>query len=170
MWELVLELLKSIGITQDKIAYFIISIIILIFVWVRTNPIEKIKYNIGVIASHLTTKTRFDSKLLQDYSPRTLTEIGLKILQDSGFVGVFENNFNTFIERMSKLSESGLKTKLDVEQAAIKAVASLLNESIMNPVKPYLYNHPDVPLDLFSTLAGIYIRDWFLKQHPEITE
>jgi hypothetical protein len=39
----------------------------------------------------------------------------------------------------------------------------------MLPIKVYLYNTPKDG-EMFSRLAGLYIRDEYLKDHPEITQ
>ncbi len=39
----------------------------------------------------------------------------------------------------------------------------------MNPIKTYLFNNPNAR-ESYQTLAGLYIRDEYLEDHPEITQ
>jgi len=39
----------------------------------------------------------------------------------------------------------------------------------MNPIKTYLFDNPSAR-ESYQTLAGLYIRDAYLKDHPEIIQ
>ena len=132
------------------------------------TTIEKVKVNVKVISDYLTIASKdFNHKELQSYSPLTLTKEGQKLIQTLGFDKVFEKNSKDFCEYID--SEQP-KLKYDVEKAAINAVSALSDQDYMAFLKVFFYNNPDRSLNNVAPTLGIYIRDKYLKKHPEITE
>ena len=70
---------------------------------------------------------------------------------------------------MSYLQSQNPRTKLDVESFAIVSFATFLEKDFMNPIKTYLFNNPSAR-ESYQTLAGLSIRDEYLKDHPEIIQ
>src|SRR6185436_16411964 len=108
-----------------------------------TKSITIIKNNLQIATNALIRNkimSKDEQNLLQAASPLNLTPMGTKLLTDSGFISVFENNRNAFFNFIN--SETP-RTKLDVELSAIKAVLLLFDKEFMNPVKIYLYNNPN---------------------------
>ena len=128
----------------------------------------KIKYNMKVMSDYLTRyHSKFDPKELQPLSPLQLTPEGNKLINDIGFQNVFgshKEDFFKFIE-----SENP-KLKYDVESMAIKSVHVLQDKDYMNFLKVFFYNHPTRNLDNTGPTLGVYIRDRYLAEHPEITQ
>lgn len=73
------------------------------------------------------------------------------------------------ISTLSCIADQGPTTKLDVEKYSIVYFPTLLEEEFMKPVKAYLYNF-SVHRDMSPTLTELYIRDEYLKDHPEIEQ
>lgn len=128
-----------------------------------------VKDNIKVISNALisSTEIEFDATLLKSFSPLTLTPEGLQYLQKVKFTDIFTEQSASFVQYIDQNSP---KTKYDVEQLAIQAVLLHADEAMMQPIKVYLYNNPKDSLQSFAKVAGIYVRDKYLEQHPEITE
>lgn len=128
-----------------------------------------VKDNIKVISNALisSTEIEFDGTLLKSYSPLTLTPEGLQYLKNVKFIEIFEQQPQSFL---SYIDQNGPKTKYDVEQLAVQAVLLHADEAMMQPIKVYLYNNPKDSLQSFAKVAGVYVRDQYLEQHPEITE
>lgn len=88
------------------------------------------------------------------------------MLKESGFEQIFDSNKDEFFSCVNKQKP---KTRLDVENFSIICYGILLNKDFMNPIKTYLYDHPTVR-GTYPVLAGVYIRDKYLAEHPEITQ
>ena len=70
---------------------------------------------------------------------------------------------------MRYLQSQNPRPKLDVESFAIVSFATFLEKDCMNPIKTYLFDNPSAR-ESYQTLAGLYIRDAYLKDHPEIIQ
>ncbi len=128
----------------------------------------KIKMNVKVIGDYLTSASAdFDHTELQSYSPLKLTDKGEKLIKEIGFDNVFEKHKDDFC---TSIENENPKLKYDVEKAAIKAISALYNEEYMGFLKVYFYNNPARNLKNVSPTLGVYLRDKYLEQHPEITE
>ena len=171
------ELLSLFGITPDKYPFLVLAILIVagvIYLRVvlgQTNKtINKIKLNIKAIVTFLATtpRSKLDTSLIESMSPLQIKEAGYTILEESGFKTIMEN-----AEYKSKvlacISDQNPTAKLDVEKYSIVYFSTLLENEFMTPIKTYLYNHPE-KAEIFPTLAGLFIRDEYLKVHTEITQ
>lgn len=129
---------------------------------------EKIKSNVTVISTYLIRHhKRFNPSELQSLSPLKLTTQGMKLIQDIGFDRVLEDHADDFL---SSIESENPRLKYDVEVAATKAVAQLSDKNYMDFLKIFFYNHPDRSLDDTAPTLGVYVRDMYLKRHPEITK
>lgn len=128
---------------------------------------DKMKINLGVISSYLTRNhTKFNPSELQTLSPFQLTDQGNQFIKTIGFDNVFEKHKNDFFEI---ISNENVKLKYDVETAAIKAIFVVYDESYMDFLKIYFYNNPGRNLENTAPTLGVYVRDRYLENHPEIT-
>lgn len=130
--------------------------------------VVKVKTNLKVVSDFLTrTSTEFDHTELQAYSPLTLTTEGKSLIKDLGFDTVFEEHKDDFF---TCIDEEEPKLKYDVEQAAISAVSFLADQDYMSPLKVFFYNNPARNIQNTGPTLGVYVRDQYLVEHPEITE
>ena len=130
------------------------------------GTIDKMKHNVKIIADFLTKKEPdFDNSKLKNYSPLQLTDEGLEFVMSLGFDKVFKNHQKDFFDF---ISEETPQVKYDVELSAIKSINFLLDKSFMNFLKTYMYNHPEKRLERMAPTLGVYIRDHYLAEHPEI--
>lgn len=129
---------------------------------------NKTKVNLDVVCKYLIKNhTRFDATELQTFSPFQLTEKGNNFIKEIGFDNVFEKYKTTFF---NFIDNENPKLKYDVENNAIKVVSALYDEPYMEFLKVYLYNHPNRNLANIAPTLGVYIRDKYLSEHPEITQ
>jgi hypothetical protein len=129
---------------------------------------EKIKANVKVIGDFLTrNNANFNVAELQAYSPLKLTQEGTKFIKDIGFEDVFSANKATFFKC---IDSENPKLKYDVELAAIKSISLLYDKDYMSFLKVFFYNHPDRNLENTAPTMGVYVRDVYLAEHPEIIE
>lgn len=132
------------------------------------TTVNKIKVNIKVVSDFLTrNNTNFNPSELQAYSPLKLTPGGEKFIKDIGFGNVFEKNKDDFFKYINCESP---KLKYDVELSAIKSISALYDKEYMNFLKVFFYNHPDRNLQDTAPTLGVYVRDKYLSEHPEITQ
>lgn len=133
------------------------------------RTMKVMKDNIKILSNALvaSSNVQWDGTLLKDYSPLTLTPEGLTYLELMDFPEIFKNHESDFI---NYLKSTEPKTKYDVELQATQSVLLNMDEDFMQPVKIYLYNHPKDSLQAFAKIAGVYVRDKYLEEHPEVSE
>lgn len=147
----------------------------LIFIGVKLNTlttideaVKKIKHNMKVVGDYLTRHhNKFDPTELQAMSPLQLTEAGKKLLEEVGFDNVFEKNKSDFF---LFVDSEHPELKYDVEVAATKSIYVLSDKPYMQFLKVFFYNHPNRNMENTSPTLGVYVRDKYLAEHPEITQ
>lgn len=132
-----------------------------------TVTTEKIKTNLSMMANHMIKKYEFDPSELVTYSPVQLTDVGKEFIKTLGFDNVFEKNKLDFF---SLMDSENPKLKYDVESAAIKSISALYEKEYMNFLKVFFYNHPARNIENTAPTLGIFVRDKYLIEHPEITQ
>lgn len=129
---------------------------------------KKIKVNVKVISDFLTRNNKdFDVTEMQTYSPLNLTPKGESFIKDIGFEDAFLTHREDFF---GCIDEEKPKLKYDVELAAIWSISLLYDKDYMSFLKIYFYNHPDRNLENTAPTLGMYVRDAYLAEHPEIIE
>jgi len=132
-----------------------------------TTTTKTIKINLSAVANHMIKNYKFDPSELHTYSPVGLTAIGKEFIKTLGFDNVFEKNKPDFF---SYIDSENPKLKYDVESAAIKSISVLYEKEYMDFLKVFFYNHPARNIENTAPTLGIYIRDKYLAEHPEITQ
>lgn len=129
---------------------------------------EMFTHNIKVISDFLSKHhTKFNSTELRASSPLQLTKEGNKLIEDIGFDNIFEKNKANFFD---VINGENPKLKYDVELSSIKSIYALKDNPYMDFLKVFFYNNPDRTLENTAPTLGIYIRDMYLMEHPEITQ
>lgn len=128
---------------------------------------DKMKFNLKIISDYLTKQTKFDPKELQVMSPLKLTDAGVALITNTGFNNIFSEHRSDFF---SIIDSESPKLKYDVENAAIKSILFLQDNPYMNFLKVFLYNNPNRTIENIAPTFGIYVRDKYLEEHPEITQ
>jgi hypothetical protein len=130
------------------------------------ETVEKMKHNLNVISVFLVKKfSDFNYEDLKQYSPFQLTKHGEEFIASLGFDKVFAAEKENFF---GAIDDDAPKKKYDVEISAIKSIYMLLDEPYMDFLKTYLYEHPDRKIERIAPTLGVYIRDHYLAEHPEI--
>jgi hypothetical protein len=161
------HVISAIGITAivAVLVYIGRKLQVLDDVKVTTNLI---KQNMKVICDFLIrSNSDFDSTELQSFSPLSLTQAGEDFVKNSHFDVIFNEHKNDFFECIN--SESP-KMKYDVESSAIKAIFILADKDYMGFLKEFFYNNPARSLENTAPTLGVYMRDKYLAEHPEITK
>ena len=171
----IISILKYFGITPSSITPLaIIGGIVIYFVFQHTKPmrdcLDAIKNNVTAISSFLSTthKNDFPASILKTMSPYQIQKEGYSIIEESGLKAILdsaESKANTY----KYIDAQFPKTKLDVERYSFMAFNIAIKDDMFNPVKVYLYNHPD-KREFFPYLAAVYIRDMYLMEHQDIRQ
>ena len=129
---------------------------------------NKIKHNMKVVSDYLTRHhTKFDPKELQALSPLELTQSGIELIKKLNFEKVFMENKTEFF---GCIDSEEPKLKYDVETAAIKSIYVLNSKPYMDFLKVFFYANPIRNLENTAPTLGVYIRDKYLVEHPEIAQ
>lgn len=121
-----------------------------------------------VMSDYLTRHhKKFNPAELQTLSPYMLTPEGNDFIKKIGFDNVFEKNKNDFF---NFVDSENPKLKYDVEIASIKSIYLLSDKPFMEFLKVFFYNNPLRTLEDTAPTLGVYVRDMYLEQHPEITQ
>ena len=130
--------------------------------------VEKIKINLKLVTDFLTKDNKnFDPAELQSYSPRRLAPEGERFIVEHKFDDIFAEHKADFFRC---IAEEDPKLKYDVEAAAIRAISVLSDEDYMSFLKILFYNDPKRNMQNTAPTLGVYIRDKYLAEHPEIVE
>lgn len=135
---------------------------------IMEDTIYKMKGNLKVVCDYLARHhNKFDPRELQAYSPLKLTDAGEALVESTGFDNVFETNKADFF---SFIDSENVKLKYDVEATAVKSIYTFYDKEYMSFLKVYLYNHPERSIENVAPTLGVYVRDKYLSEHPEITQ
>jgi hypothetical protein len=130
--------------------------------------VEKIKINLKVVTDFLTKDNKnFNPAELQTYSPRRLAPEGDRFIVDHGFDAIFAAHKADFFRC---IEDEDPKLKYDVETAAIRSISVLSDNDYMSFLKILFYNDPNRNMQNTAPTLGVYIRDKYLAEHPEITK
>lgn len=120
--------------------------------------------------------------LAKKCSPLKMTSVGSILFNESNAKEVVDDNIEYLIQRLEAIKP---KTPYDVEDGALKVLLSNMANPMFDKVKQYIYysrekipiHDPDTNKDVTVTLSlmsliklmGIYLRDCYMKRHPEIS-
>lgn len=129
---------------------------------------DKVKQNLNVICNFLIKNNEnFDSTELKTLSPFQLTQIGKDFISKIGFDKIFDGHRSDFFDF---INSENPKLKYDVETSAIKSISFLYDRDYMKFLKVYFYNNPLRNFENTAPTLGVYVRDAYLAEHPEIIQ
>lgn len=132
------------------------------------KDMDIVKHNMKVCCDFLTKNfSGFSPSEIKSHSPYQLTEDGKDFIVSIGFDKVFQEHKEDFFKSVEINSP---KLKYDVELASIQSIYFLSEESYMEFLKIYFYNHPERNMQNAAPTLGVYIRDKYLTEHPEIIQ
>ena len=96
----------------------------------------KIKTNLKIVSDYLTiSRSDFNHKELEAYSPLKMTPAGEKLVKGLGFDEVFNKQQADFFHYIDGEEP---KLRYDVENAAIRSIAALSDQKYMEFLKVFL--------------------------------
>lgn len=99
-------------------------------------------------------------------SPLAPTEFGAELIKKSGLEKVLNENKEDFCIKLRAVLPKEY-TEYDVQEHARNLLVNLKDDSIMNPVKEYVYNNP-VDIEIILKAGGLWLRDDFLNKPRQI--
>lgn len=129
----------------------------------------------ALIVALVATK-KIDPALFITKSPRELTDLGIKILTDSGGKKFIDDRADTFVGGLEK---QNFTSGLDVENhISVMMTEMFYNDDSLKPVKDFLFQHPsyrvddktNLPLDItvMVLIMGLYLRNKYFEKHPDL--
>ena len=134
------------------------------------NPLAEIQNFLGKNTEFVPIHPIEPKGFTQSYSPIGLTDLGKKLLDESGAKKAIDDNFD---ELEKKINEKNFKNAYDVQSYISHLVAKINKRDFMIPVKNFVYENPkygDVELELTDVQRAmlVYLRDKYLEKHSEI--
>lgn len=112
------------------------------------------------------TEKRLDNEIYKAKSPLSLTDFGKKLIEDSGFNTIFEQEKDNLVAMLEKKDP---KTQYDVQEMARLLMSELTEHAPFAPIKTYAFiNGKDYGQILRA--GAIPLRDYYLQRHSEITQ
>jgi len=99
-------------------------------------------------------------------STKRLSELGEKILWNSGIKKIIDDHYDLLVVEMEKHDPTNA---IDVEEAAFYILLQYEDTEVMKPIINWLYNNPDLELSTIVFVGSYYLRDLYLAKHPEIS-
>ena len=144
------------------------------------NTVKGLVKSVDHLLIYLKGKDKkLDTTLFRSFSPIALTEQGEKLFSVLGgkmIIDMYKDDLFAEIEKQS------IKTALDVQNYAPIAISNISEREGFNGAKNYIFTNPyykyknaegedqHLPLDIgtMCSVFGIYLRDEYLKAHPNI--
>lgn len=114
----------------------------------------------------VNTQKFIDDKIYKSKSPLSLTDLGNQLIEESGFNTIFEEEKDNL---SGMLGQKHPKNKYDVQEMARSLMDELINYEPFEKIKKYAF---ETGKDYGQILraGAIPLRDYYLQQHPDITD
>jgi hypothetical protein len=131
------------------------------------SHIDEIRRDIAYIkGSYDIMKSSNNNTLMQSHSPISLTEKGKQVAKELGAYNIIERNWGSIKDLLEANVEG--KNPYDIQQYCIETVSvepdKFFIKSDLDKIKQYAYANGQ-PLDLYTRMIAILIRDKFFKEH-----
>lgn len=105
------------------------------------------------------------NSLAQSHSPLALTADGKKLVEDSGFMILFDKIKD---ELADKLEDEGPSSQYDVQEKARRILSwDMIDDERFESIKDWAYKNGK-DFDQILRLGSIPLRDYYFEKHPEI--
>jgi hypothetical protein len=114
----------------------------------------------------LSTTKFIDSKIYTSNSPLSLTDYGKKIINETGFVNIFDDVKDNLVE---KLEEKKPANKYDIQEQARELMGEMTDYSPFQSIKTNAFNKGFDYTQILRA-GAILLRDYYFEKHPEVKE
>lgn len=127
------------------------------------SDVDKLLTKVGSIEKDIDSI----SSLAQAHSPLALTEAGESLVEESGFMAIFNVIKDELVE---KLENDKPISQYDVQEKARKLLSwDMIDDDRFSPVSDWAYKNGK-DLGQILRLGGIPLRDYYFEKHPEIKD
>ena len=131
------------------------------------NKIDDIKTDLDKLSEFKVNAQKFiDSQIYVAHSPLSLTDLGIQLVEASGFMKIFEVVKDDLVP---KLEAKEPKTKYDVQETARELMGELVEYPAFESIKTYAYENGK-DFEQILRAGAIPLRDYYLEKHGEIVE
>ncbi len=132
----------------------------------QQGKIEEFDREISALKEFKANVQKFmDDKIYKSKSPLSLTDFGQKLIEESGFDKVFEEEKDNLVQ---KLEAKNPTTQYDVQEMARLLMSELTDYAPFEVIKTYAFEHGKDFAQILRA-GAIPLRDYYLEQHKEIT-
>lgn len=129
------------------------------------TKLEGLRTDVDTLKEFKVSAQKFiDKSLYESKSPLSLTDFGKKLVDESGFVGIFEIAKTDLV---TKLNTKNPKTKYDAQEMARQLMDELVDYAPFAPIKDYAFKS-GTDFGQILRAGAIILRDYYLSLHPEI--
>ncbi len=125
---------------------------------------EKVEETRGAVIEMQNTFNRLGypmQRILKTTSPLTLTEYGKKLIEESGFNQIFNENRSLIL---GWIKEKNPKTQYDVQENSRDILLGHKDDVVFAPLKEYAYKHGETSLEQIFRAGSIVVRDEIIKE------
>lgn len=125
------------------------------------SDVDRLLTKVGSLEKSIDSMNR----LAQSHSPLALTTGGKKLVEDSGFMILFDKIKD---ELADKLEDEGPSSQYDVQEKARRILSwDMIDDERFEPIKDWAYKNGK-DFDQILRLGSIPLRDYYFEKHPEI--
>lgn len=125
------------------------------------SDVDRLLTKVGSLEKSIDSMNR----LAQSHSPLALTTGGKKLVEDSGFMILFDKIKD---ELADKLEDEGPSSQYDVQEKARRILSwDMIDDERFEPIKDWAYKNGK-DFDQILRLGSIPLRDYYFDKHPEI--
>ncbi len=100
-------------------------------------------------------------RILKTISPVGLTDYGKKLVAESGFNKIFNDNKETIIGWIKELNP---KNQYDAQELSRKTLLDRKDDTLFEPLKNYTFQHGETSLEQILRAGSIVLRDEVIKE------
>lgn len=125
---------------------------------------EKVEETRGAVIEMQDTFNRIGypmQRILGTTSPVVLTEYGKKLVEESGFSRILNENRNLIL---GWIKEKNPKTQYDAQEISREVLLAHKDDVVFAPLKEYAYKHGETSLEQILRAGSIVVRDEIIKE------
>ena len=124
------------------------------------NSSVKIAQALSVVKALLISDLGIDAGVFNSKSPLSLQPLGEKVLKESDFERIFDENKEMFLD---KIREYGFETEADIDTASADIVELMKEHELFKGFKEVAYQN-GITLEVLLRACAIYMREQAVKE------
>lgn len=132
----------------------------------RTNKLCEDIASLKTTVAALQRSVDKNAGIADAHSPLALTEKGQKLVEDSGFMKIFNVIKDDLVEQLEKEEPY---SQYDVQEKARMMLSGMMHDPRFRQVEDWAYKNGQ-DLNQILRSGGIPLRDYYFEKHPEIVD